>query len=232
VSEIEIVVPADRDELAVMSHYKRRQLLGQQAAEISESIVPPPEPGPFPSGRQDGWSGTYTAENIAAVFRKWSAEHDGLAPTQRDWSPERDPDHHWPRAEAVKEAARRIAPGYGVRTQRWAPHDGGSREAHMLVEAGHALKRAGRDDQGLSDTPYCEECRHGSGCMPADMSPWRFAVEILGGLTLRRGTDQRATRSRGGEHAPSRRMVTAGRADVHVRESDPAAREIIETLNP
>jgi hypothetical protein len=79
--------------------------------------------------------------------------------------------------------------------------------------------------------PYCEECFHGSGCKPADMSYWQYAVEVIGGLQLRQGGDFAATRSRRDEFGRNRQMVTAGAADVYPESSDPAARTAIETIS-
>jgi hypothetical protein len=79
--------------------------------------------------------------------------------------------------------------------------------------------------------PYCEECFHGSGCRPPDISYWQYAVEEIGGLRLRLGGDFAATRSRRAEFGRNRQMVTAGAADVYPEPSDPAARTAIETLN-
>lgn len=77
----------------------------------------------------------------------------------------------------------------------------------------------------------CEECFHGSGCQPADMSYWQYAVEVIGGLQLRQGGDFAATRSRRAEFGRNRQMVTASAADMYPESSDPAARTAIETLS-
>jgi hypothetical protein len=62
------------------------------------------------------------------------------------------------------------------------------------------------------------------------MSPWQYAVEVIGGLQLRTGGDHHATRSERGQFGRNRQMVTAGAADVHPEPSDPAARVAIETI--
>lgn len=90
------------------------------------------------------------------------------------------------------------------------------------IEAAHSSPDPG---------PYCEECFHGSGCKPPDMSYWQYAVEEIGGLQLRQGSDFAATKSRRDEFGRNRQMVTAGAADVYPEPSDPAARTAIETLN-
>lgn len=64
--------------------------------------------------------------------------------------------------------------------------------------------------EGPDPGPYCEECFHGSGCKPADMSYWEYAVEVVGGLPMRRGGDFHATRSRSAEFGRNRQTVTAG----------------------
>ncbi len=79
--------------------------------------------------------------------------------------------------------------------------------------------------------PYCLDCFHGSGCRPADMSYWTYAVEIIGSLRPRTGGDTAATRSMRDDFGRNRQMVTGGVADVHLSPSDPAARAVIETID-
>lgn len=101
---------------------------------------------------------------------------------------------------------------------RWTP----TAAEHGEIEAAHNSPDPG---------PYCEECFHGSGCRPPDMSYWQYAVEEIGGLRVRSGGDYAATKSRRSEFGRNRQMVTAGAADVYPEPSDPAARTAIETLN-
>jgi hypothetical protein len=42
------------------------------------------------------------------------------------------------------------------------------------------------------------------------MSPWQYAVEVIGGLSVRTGGDFHATPSRRNEFGRNRQMVTAG----------------------
>jgi hypothetical protein len=64
------------------------------------------------------------------------------------------------------------------------------------------------------------------------MSNWQYAVEVVGGLQLRLGGDSAATKSRRAEFGRNRQMVTAGTADVYPEPSDPAAKIVVETLEP
>jgi hypothetical protein len=63
------------------------------------------------------------------------------------------------------------------------------------------------------------------------MSPWKYAVEMIGGLRLRQGSDSAATKSRRAEFGRNRQMVTGGAASTHPTPSDPSASAVIETIN-
>jgi hypothetical protein len=101
---------------------------------------------------------------------------------------------------------------------RWEPSAAEATEIKALQNS---------PDPGL----YCLDCFHGSGCQLPEMSPWQYAVEIIGGLQLRTGGDQHATRSERAKYGRNRQMVTGGAADVHPEPSDPAARTAIETID-
>jgi len=146
------------------------------------------------------------------------------------WAPHRDdPEQVARRAWHEAQYLRRLADGRiessaGSRgnmeaVARWEPTAAESAELEEL---------AASPDPG----PYCEDCFHGSGCRPADMSRWKYAVEMIGGLTLRRGSDSAATKSRRAEFGRNRQMVTAGAADAYPTPSDPSASAVIETIDP
>jgi hypothetical protein len=172
-----------------------------------------------------------SSDSFKKVIEK-CAQEDGISLSQRP--PHRDDPEHWAR-RAWHEAQhlRLLADGRVEHSQgnpvvgsrvdefasRWMPTD----EERAEIEVAHVSANPG---------PYCEDCFHGSGCLPPEMSYWQYAVEMIGGLTLRSGGDFHATRSRRGEFGRNRQMVTAGAADVHPESSDPAARVAIETLNP
>jgi hypothetical protein len=160
------------------------------------------------------------------------AQEDGVSLSQR--APHRnDPEHQARRAWREAQHLRLLADGRVEYSQgsvilgsridevasRWTPTD----EERAEIEAAQMSADPG---------PYCEDCFHGSGCLPPEMSYWQYAVEIIGGLTLRSGGDFHATRSRRAEFGRTRQMVTAGAADAYPEASDPAARAVIETISP
>lgn len=223
-----IQLEVDQADFAALSRNQRVSFLGGLAADEAEKLCPAPD-------RRLGsevWSGQYDVTSIVEAFNNWAASHDGLAPSKRDWSKAGDPDHKWPRAGTVCEVAKKVARERGVRTSRWAPHHDQARETSLLLEAGRILERRDKVVQGLDELEYCEECAHGSGCMPADKSPWQFAVEDMAGLSVRQGSDMNSTPGQRHKHGRDRQMVTGGKADVYPSRSDPAAREAIETIVP
>lgn len=162
---------------------------------------------------------------IAAV--KGMARADGIDLSRR--APHRnDPEHLTRRAWRDVQSSRRLADGRMESSQGTR----GSREAVARWEP--SLEEDAEFD-ALKDTPdpglYCLDCFHGSGCQPPEMSPWHYAVEVIGGLQLRTGGDHHATRSERARFGRNRQMVTAGTADVHPEPSDPAARAAIETID-
>jgi hypothetical protein len=115
----------------------------------------------------------YTRPELERAFREWAALNGGRAPTQRDWSSERDPGagHRWPRAAWV---------------------------AHVVPDIAKEM--------GIDLIDYSEGVARTVGWV----GPWTFAVEVLGGLTVRTGGDHHAARSQAGQFGRNRQMVTAG----------------------
>jgi hypothetical protein len=166
-----------------------------------------------------------SGENFIAAV-KGMAHADGINLNRR--APHKnDPDHlarlRWREVQSVKRLADgRLESPQGRRGQmeavvRWEPNADEAAEIEALQNS---------PDPGQ----YCLDCFHGSGCQPPEMSPWQYAVEVIGGLQLRTGGDQHATRSERAQYGRNRQMVTAGAADVHPESSDPAARAAIETI--
>jgi hypothetical protein len=186
--------------------------------------------------------------------------HDGKAPSKADWSHRRDPERHWPRSDgdSFRNAVERLAKEDGITLTSTAPCRGDDEQAARMLwhRAQHATATSdGRLERtvplilgsrveiverwephevelGPDPGPYCDECFHGNGCRPPDTSAWQYAVEVIGGLTLRSGGDFHATRSRRAEFGRNRRMVTGGAADAYPEPSDPAAKTAIETIAP
>lgn len=253
--QIEISFTVDREEAADMTLGQRERWLGKLAEEQLGRQIPP---RPSKSGaRTDRWM-PYTRESIAAAFQEWARLHDGKAPVKADWSHSRDPERRWPRpeGESFHAAIDGMARQDGITLRSTAPCRDKPEERARLYwhEAQHAIEaadgrleatvgilRSGEEiverwepsdvEVGPDPGPYCQECFHGSGCRPADMSRWQYAVEVVGGLTLRNGGDFHATRSRREEFGRNRQMVTGGAADVHPEASDPAAKAIVETID-
>ncbi len=168
-----------------------------------------------------------TGESFIAAVKEIAAA-DGVSLKTR--APHRnDPEHLARRAWREAQSLQRLADGRLESSQgsrggleavaRWEP------TADEVAEI-DALRNS--PDPG----PYCLECFHGSGCLPPEMSPWQYAVQVIGGLQVRTGGDHQATRSERASFGRNRQMVTAGAVDVHPRSSDPAMSSIIETLDP
>jgi hypothetical protein len=251
---IEITISVDREEAADLPLGKRERWLGELAEEQLTKLIPPRPPK---YARTDRWQ-PYTRESIAAAFQEWASLHDGKAPVKADWSHSRDPDRRWPRSEgdSFRSAVEALARQDGISLSSTAPCRDKPEERARLHwhEAQHAIEAAdgrleatvgvlgaGQEivhrwepsdvEVGPDPGPYCRDCFHGSGCRPRDMSLWRYAVEMIGGLTVRNGGDFHATRSRRQEFGRNRQMVTGGSADAYPEPSDPAARTGIETIN-
>jgi hypothetical protein len=234
--EVEITISVDAQEAAEMTYGQRERWLGKLAeAQLAEAI--PPRPPKSGYKKRDGWM-PYTRKTIAAAFAEWSRLHDGKAPSKADWSHGRDPERRWPRphGESFSEVIAKLAAEDGISLKRTAPcRDDPEQQARIAWhEAQHARKTAdGRleregvrilgsrvdlverwepADFELGEDPgrYCAECFHGSGCRPADISPWQYAVEEIGGLRLRGAADFHATPSRRDEYGRNRQMVTGG----------------------
>jgi hypothetical protein len=146
------------------------------------------------------------------------------------WAPHRDdPEHQARRAWHEAQHLRRLADGRLESSQ-------GTRGGMEAVARWEPTAAESAELEGLAASPdpvpYCEDCFHGSGCRPADMSNWQYAVEVIGGLQLRRGGDHAATRSRRADFGRNRQMVTAGAADAYPTPSDPSASAVIETIDP
>jgi hypothetical protein len=199
-SRIEIRIDVDEGQMSSLTRGRRERVLGKLAEDELAKSIPPrawktPQAGALTGLRFR----PYTRESLKRAFAEWAALHDGLAPTQRDWSRAGDPKGRWPRAEAVKRIVGGFAAEEGIHTRSWAPCRKDADQWKIF--------------EGLFDAPggdYCRECFHGSGCREADMSPWRYAVEVVGGLELRSPADWSATRSRSAEHGRNRQIVTAG----------------------
>jgi hypothetical protein len=171
-----------------------------------------------------------SSDSFKKVIEK-CAQEDGVSLSQR--APHRnDPEHLARRAWREAQHLRLMADGRVEHAQsspyvgsrineiasRWMPTD----EERAEIEAAHMSADPG---------PYCEDCFHGSGCLPPEMSYWQYAVEVIGRLTLRSGGDFHATRSRREEFGRNRQMVTAGAADAYPEVSDPAVSGAIETID-
>lgn len=255
--QIEISITVDRDEMAEMTYGQRERWLGKLAeAKLAEQV--PPRPPKSGAKRTDRWK-PYTRESLAAAFKEWASLHGGKAPSKADWSHARDPERRWPRPDggSFHHAIEKLAAEDGVALRSTAPcrQDPEQQARRAWHEAKHARKAAdgklespavsilgsrvevverwepSEFELGPDPGPYCAECFHGSGCRPPDMSPWGYAVEVIGGLQRRTGGDHHATRSRRDEFGRNRQMVTAGAADVYPEASDPAARAAIETID-
>lgn len=222
---ITVTIEVDAEHATTLTRGARAQWLGKLAEEKLAEMVPPREA--LNAGR-NRWH-PYTRERIATAFREWAKTHDGKAPAQKDWSKGRDPEGVWPRAEGIKEAVRKFAQEDGISVNTTAPCKKSKREqarywwheARSLSESAALLEReANGDSRVLYEPPpspygpdpgqYCKDCFHGSGCRPPDMSPWEYAVEVIGGLSVRTGSDFHATPSRRDEFGRNRQMVTAG----------------------
>lgn len=232
-AKIEIYVK-DAD-LTELTRNKRIALLGELAADEAEKLCPAKDLRPG----SEFWSGTYDEVSIIEALTYWATLHDGLAPFKTDWSKTGDPDRLWPRASTVCEKVRKIAERRGVHTTWRAPHYdeywGESCDRYMVHEAVHRLRSHGLAIEEIeveSKVKSCPECFSGIGCVPPDKSAWQFAIEDMAGLTVRHGSDLNSTASQVHKHGRNRQMVTGGSADVYPSTSDPAARDIIETINP
>jgi hypothetical protein len=139
-----------------------------------------------------------------------------------------DPEHRARRAWHEVQSWKRLEDGRLESSQ-------GSRGLMEAVARWEPSAEEDADYEALKNTPepglYCLDCFHGSGCQPPEMSPWQYAVEVIGGLQVRTGGDHHATRSERNHFGRNRQMVTAGAADVHPEPSDPAARAAIETID-
>lgn len=250
------MIAVDPDEAADMTYGQRERWLGKLAEEqLAQQI--PPRPPRSGGKHTDRWK-PYTPESIGEAIREWARLHGGKAPSKADWSHSRDPERRWPRPDggSFRAVVERLAKKDGITLKSTAPCRDKPEEVARLRwhEAQHAIKTAdGRLEHtvgilgssqeiverwdpsdvevGPDPGPYCQECFHGSGCRPADMTPWQYAVEMIGGLPLRTGGDFHATRSERDRYGRNRQMVTAGAADVYPELSDPAARTAIETLD-
>lgn len=230
-----ITILVDPAEAADMTYGQRERWLGKLAEERLSEVIPPRRPKNVGSVR-NRWK-PYTREGIAQAFRDWALNHDGMAPSKADWSIARDPDGLWPRpaSDGFLKAIRRFAAEDGISVQTSAPclQDARQHERRAWHDACHAIRLAdGRleaqhpvlgsnielvqrwvpsdAELGPDPGPYCQECFHGSGCKPPDMSPWQYAVEVLGGLRIRTGGDHHATRSERSRFGRNRQMVTGG----------------------
>lgn len=158
---------------------------------------------------------------------KGMAHADGIDLNRR--APHRDdPEHLARRAWREVQSWRRLPDGRLESSQgSRGPMEAVARWEPSAEEAAHF--------EALKDSPdpgsYCLDCFHGSGCQAPEMSPWQYAVEVIGGLQLRTGGDHHATRSELLRFGRNRQMVTAGVVDVHPKPSDPAARTAIETID-
>jgi hypothetical protein len=248
---LEIRISVDRAEIAEMTYGQREKLLGGLAEEQLAQIVPPRH-SESDASRRNRWK-PYTRETIALAFKKWSRLNDGRAPSKADWSAERDPDSQWPRpeSETFRKALEKTATEDGISLSTTAPHrndpehearaewhtanyqyERAQTEGNDAVTLGNWGRFRYLAPDGEDPGPYCLDCFHGSGCKPPDMSLWQYAVEVIGDLRMRIGSDFHATRSERDRFGRNRQMVTGGAADVHPRSSDPAAGRVIETLTP
>jgi hypothetical protein len=166
---------------------------------------------------------------IAAV--KEMAQEDGIS-LKRTAPHKNDPEHLTRRAWHEVQSLRRLADG---RVERAKPNPYVGSPIDEFVERWEPSADEGAEIEALLNSPdpgpYCLDCFHGSGCRPPEMSPWQYAVEVIGGLQLRTGGDYHATRSERAHFGRNRQMVTAGAADVHPEPSDPAASMAIETID-
>lgn len=119
---------------------------------------------------------------ILDELKHWALLHGGLAPRQRDWSKERDPEGRWPRAQRVVEVFLAEACEAGLRywvDERCAPNCCPPSERHY----------ANSDGEVFCDG--CFECK-GGRCPHGDVghwvgpSGWRYALQ-LAGLDVRTG---------------------------------------------
>jgi hypothetical protein len=222
---IVVTIEVDADRATTLTRGTRAQWLGKLAEEKLGEVIPPRE---ALNAARNRWH-PYTRERIERAFREWAKGHDGKAPAQRDWSKERDPEGVWPRAEGIKQAVGKFAQEDGISVTTTAPCKKLKREqarywwheAQSLSESAALLEReAAGDSRVLYEPPpapygpdpgeYCADCFHGSGCRPPEMSPWQYAVEVIGGLSVRTGGDFHATPSRRAEFGRNRQTVTAG----------------------
>jgi hypothetical protein len=143
---------------------------------------------------------------VIYTIQRWAASNGGLAPTKRDWSRARDPDHHWPRAATVSQMFVLEAIEAGV---RWF-------EPERCKKCTCVTDRRYIDHTGQEACTGCWECqgrcprgRKGQWHGP---SGWQYALQ-LAGLDVRTAADSQATAAQ--TLGRNRQMVTAGAADIH-----------------
>jgi hypothetical protein len=232
-----ITISVDPAEAAGMTYGQRERWLGKLAERRLAEVIPPRPPRTGGS-KQNRWK-PYTRDRIVQAFREWAKHHDGKAPSKADWSVVRDPDGFWPRAasDSFLKTIKALAVEDGVSLERTSPcrenpkelarrawHEAtcATRLADGRLEATTPIHGSSVEvverwvpsdfEVGPDPGPYCEECFHGSGCQLPAMSPWQYAVEVLGGLWLRTGGDFHATRSERSRFGRNRQMVTGGAA--------------------
>lgn len=118
---------------------------------------------------------------LLSELRRWPSLHGGLAPRQKDWSKENDPDRHWPRWDRVAEFFNGEALDKKIR--RWVDercaHDCGcSHGQHYSNGEGGTICDGCFDCLG--------HCPHGTVGHWVGPSGWRYALQ-LAGLDVRTG---------------------------------------------
>lgn len=233
--QVAITISVDPAEAAGMTYGQRERWLGKLAERKLAEVIPP-RTSINGGSRQNRWK-PYTRGQIEQAFREWAKRHDGEAPSKADWSIVRDPEGLWPRAasDSFLKAIKALAVEDGVSLERtspcrenpeeqarraWRAAQHATRLADGRLEAtinthGSSVELAERwvpsdFEVGLDPGPYCKECFHGSGCRGPEMWPWQYAVEVIGGLSLRSGGDFHATRSERSRFGRNRQMVTGG----------------------
>jgi hypothetical protein len=108
-------------------------------------------------------------------LRRWASLHDGLAPRQRDWSKERDPERGWPRWDKVAELFEQEALDKGIRY--WV-------DERCKTDCPCSTGRHYRNDSG---DVFCEgcfdclgRCPHGTVGRWVGPSGWRYALQVAG----------------------------------------------------